>query len=135
VVPSEKNTNVTNEDHIFYTVNGSLGTCICDDAKSGQFCKQQAVVCTQCGAWMQSMPPTSSEDCHQMAVLALSECAENVSFYADIRQPIETPSIESSDKESKFFDSHLHISRIDRGCTQADSAILGTQVRNIRHLH
>src|SRR6218665_2960251 len=70
----------------------NLGTCTCDAAKSGQFCKHQAPVWKLTGTSMPSMPPVSSEDRHQMAVLALGEHAEGVAFYRDFLQPMVTQS-------------------------------------------
>ena len=96
-VPSEKNVSAPVEDHVFYIVNCSLGTCTCNAAKSGQFCKHQAAVWNHTGASMPSLPPVSSEDRHQMAVLALGDRAEDVSFYADFQQTMETLPVETRD--------------------------------------
>src|SRR6218665_3914484 len=91
-VPSEKNSSLPTENHMFYMVSCNVGTCTCDAAKSGQFCKHQAAVWKLTGTSMPSMPPVSSEDRHQMAVLARGEHAEDVAFYRDFLQPMETQS-------------------------------------------
>lgn len=96
-VPSEKNTSVPVEDHVFYFVNCSLGTCTCNAAKSGQFCKHEAAVWKHTGAWMSLLPPVSSEDRHRMAVLALGDRVEDVSFYADFQHTVETQPIKTRD--------------------------------------
>src|SRR6218665_1172580 len=70
-VPSEKNSSLPTENHMFYMVNCNLGTCTCDAAKSGQFCKHQAAVWKLTGT---SMPPVSSEDRHQCCPCTWGTC-------------------------------------------------------------
>jgi len=70
-VPSEKNSSLPTENHMFYMVSCNLGTCTCDAAKSGQFCKHQAAVWKLTGT---SMPPVSSEDRHQCCPCTWGTC-------------------------------------------------------------
>ena len=77
-VPSETKPNVK------YMIDTSLGACQCPAGKYGAFCKHQAVVWkyfTQCGP---SLPPITSSDRHQMAVLAIGNAAKPVAFYVDL---------------------------------------------------
>lgn len=81
-VPSE-NVDTTS---VPYIVNCELGTCTCPSAASGKFCKHQAAVWRHTGCVMPSFPPLSSSDRHQMAILALGEKAEALSFYHDFKE-------------------------------------------------
>jgi MULE transposase domain len=102
-VPSEKNLRAPVDEHVFYTVNCGLGTCTCEAAKSGHFCKHQAAVWTHTGTWIPSLPPVSPEDRHKMAVLALGDGAEDISFYADFQQSIEIRNKTSSGSAVAHF--------------------------------
>jgi len=92
-VPSEQNIDSDDDSQVTYLVNWKLGTCTCQVAKTGRFCKHQAAIWIHTGTVLPSLPPLTGKHRHQMAVLALGEQAEPASFYDDFVST--TPSVTS----------------------------------------
>jgi len=137
-VPSQTDSTTT------YVVNTSLGTCQCAVGKHGSFCKHQAAVWkyfTHCGP---SLPPVTSADRHQMAVLALGSAAKEQAFYADLALTTTTSSgSETPQSERPATTAVVTLPVDDARSRQRDDVItdadgedvFSTAVARLRELH
>jgi hypothetical protein len=85
LVPSERSDEK-------YGVDISMGICMCEAGKHGKFCKHQTEILKCFSLLPQNAPGVTAEARHRVAVLAVGNEAEPLSFYQPLRNGGEQPS-------------------------------------------
>jgi hypothetical protein len=85
LVPSERSDEK-------YEVDISVGICMCEVGKHGKFCKHQARILKCFSLLHPNTPVVTAEARHRIAVVALGDKAEPLSFYQPLRNGGNQPS-------------------------------------------
>jgi hypothetical protein len=75
-----------------YEVDISMGICMCEAGEHGKLCKHQAGILKCFSLLPPNAPGAPAEARHRVAVLALGDEAEPLSFYLPLRNGGDQPS-------------------------------------------
>ena len=109
-MPSER----SDEKH---EVDVSVGICMFETGKYGKFCKHQAGI-LKCFSLLPPIAPgVTAEARHRIAVLALGDEAEPLSFYQPLRnggdQPSHINTVDVKDSNVRFHSDKYNIETIE----------------------
>jgi hypothetical protein len=110
LVPSERSDEK-------YEVDISVGICMCETGKHGTFCKHQAGILKCFSLLPPNAPGVTAEARHRIAVLALGDEAEPLSFYQPLRnggdQPPQINTVDVNDCNVRSHSDECNIETIE----------------------
>jgi hypothetical protein len=100
-----------------YEVNISVGICICEAGKHGKFCKHKAKILKCFSLLPPNAPGVTAEARNSIAVLALGDEAEPLSFYQPLSsvgdQPSQINTVDVNDSNVRSHSDEHNIATIE----------------------
>jgi len=94
-----------------------VGICLCEAGKHGKFCKDQEGILKCFSLFSPNAPGVTTEARHRIAILALGDEAELLSFYQQLRnggdQPSQINTVDHNDSNVRSHSDECNIETIE----------------------